>query len=186
MKRGCACKTRSRSSRAETRASARRFVWRWRAKERKSSSTITATKRRRTALVREIQSFGGTACEIGLDVSKPEDVQRLVAAAVERYGKLDIMVNNAGIEDERPFLEMTLENYLEDDRGESHRHLDRLSSGRAANGGARARRTHHQHLVHSRRNHDADERRVLREQRRDPHADAHHRRRIGRVRHHGK
>lgn len=35
----------------------------------------------------------GVAC----DVTKEEDVARLVAAAVERYGRLDIMVNNAGI-----------------------------------------------------------------------------------------
>lgn len=64
------------------------------------------------ALVREIQSFGGQACEIGADVSRPEDVQQLVVAAVQRFGSLDIMVNNAGIEHQRPFLEMPLEEYL--------------------------------------------------------------------------
>lgn len=63
------------------------------------------------ALVSEIESFGGTACEIGADVSVPGDVQRLVDAAVERYGKLDVMVNNAGIEMQHPFLEMPLEAY---------------------------------------------------------------------------
>lgn len=64
-----------------------------------------------SALVREIANFGGTACEIGADVSKPEDVRRLVGAAVERYGNLDIMVNNAGIEQQHPFIEMPLEDY---------------------------------------------------------------------------
>ncbi|HKU68126.1 MAG TPA: glucose 1-dehydrogenase [Candidatus Baltobacteraceae bacterium] len=62
-------------------------------------------------LVREIQSFGGTACCIGADVSKPDDVRALVGGAVERYGKLDIMVNNAGIEEEHPFVEMPLDVY---------------------------------------------------------------------------
>jgi glucose 1-dehydrogenase len=61
--------------------------------------------------VNQILRFGGTACEIGADVSKPDDVRKMVAAAVERYGKLDIMVNNAGIEEQHPFVEMPLEVY---------------------------------------------------------------------------
>lgn len=64
-----------------------------------------------SALVNQILSFGGTACEIGADVSKPEEVRQLVGAAVERYGKLDVMVNNAGIEEQHPFVEMPLEVY---------------------------------------------------------------------------
>lgn len=63
------------------------------------------------ALAREIQGFGGKACGIGADVSKPADVQQLIEAAVSRYGKLDVMVNNAGIEQQHPFLEMPLEAY---------------------------------------------------------------------------
>jgi glucose 1-dehydrogenase len=63
------------------------------------------------ALVKEIASFGGSAYDIGADVSKPEGMQTLIAAAVERYGHLDIMVNNAGIEEQHPFLEMPLEAY---------------------------------------------------------------------------
>ena len=63
------------------------------------------------ALVSEIKAFGGAACEIGADVSKPQDMQSLIAAAIERYGKLDIMVNNAGIEQQHPFIEMPLEDY---------------------------------------------------------------------------
>lgn len=63
------------------------------------------------ALVREIAAFGGTACEIGADVSKAADVAQLIDAAVQRYGKLDVMVNNAGIEEEHPFLEMPLSVY---------------------------------------------------------------------------
>lgn len=63
------------------------------------------------ALVREIQGFGGTACAIGADVSKPAEIAQLIEAAVGRYGKLDIMVNNAGIEEQHPFIEMPLEVY---------------------------------------------------------------------------
>lgn len=41
------------------------------------------------------------------DVSRREDVQRTVDAAVSRFGRLDIAVNNAGIEIKKPFLEVT-------------------------------------------------------------------------------
>lgn len=64
-----------------------------------------------SALVREIASYGGTSCAIGADVSKPADVELLVEASVNRYGKLDVMVNNAGIESQHPFVEMPLEDY---------------------------------------------------------------------------
>jgi glucose 1-dehydrogenase len=64
-----------------------------------------------SALVREIQAFGGTAFEIGANVAKLEDVRAIIAAAVERYGHLDVIVNNAGIEEQHPFLEMPLEVY---------------------------------------------------------------------------
>jgi glucose 1-dehydrogenase len=35
----------------------------------------------------------------------------LIGAAVDRYGKLDVMVNNAGIEEQHPFVEMPLDVY---------------------------------------------------------------------------
>lgn len=57
---------------------------------------------------------GGTPCYfVKIDVSKPEDVQRMVATAVERYGKLDVLFNNAGIEGEMnaPTADCTLENW---------------------------------------------------------------------------
>jgi glucose 1-dehydrogenase len=38
-------------------------------------------------------------------------VEALVHAAVERFGALDVMVNNAGIEEQHPFVEMPLEVY---------------------------------------------------------------------------
>src|SRR6185437_1221668 len=63
------------------------------------------------ALAAQIAADGGTASAIGADVSKPEDVQALIGAALDRYGKLDIMVNNAGIEEQHPFIEMPLEVY---------------------------------------------------------------------------
>jgi glucose 1-dehydrogenase len=56
-----------------------------------------------------IVDAGGKAVAIQADVAKPDDVRALVAQTVESYGKLDIMVNNAGIEKDMPFLETPFE-----------------------------------------------------------------------------
>jgi NAD(P)-dependent dehydrogenase (short-subunit alcohol dehydrogenase family) len=45
------------------------------------------------------------------DVARKEEVEALVTAAVRRFGRLDIMVNNAGIAPVRPFLEVTKDEY---------------------------------------------------------------------------
>ena len=44
---------------------------------------------------------------VEVDVTKRTDVERLVAAAIERFGRLDIMLNNAGIARSQPFLDIT-------------------------------------------------------------------------------
>jgi len=49
------------------------------------------------ATVRAIEEEGGEAIFVKTDVAKKEDVEAMVKAAVERYGKIDILVNCAGI-----------------------------------------------------------------------------------------
>lgn len=44
-----------------------------------------------------IKADGGEATFVAVDVSKPEQVEKMVAAAVETYGGLHVAVNNAGI-----------------------------------------------------------------------------------------
>lgn len=47
-------------------------------------------------VVRSIASRGGSALAVQVDVTRRADVQRLVATAVERFGRLDVLVSNAG------------------------------------------------------------------------------------------
>ena len=49
------------------------------------------------AVADEIEAGGGQALALSIDVSKKADADRMVRSTVERFGRLDIMVNNAGI-----------------------------------------------------------------------------------------
>lgn len=61
--------------------------------------------------VEEIRNEGGTACFYQVNIAKQEEVQALVAFAVETYGTLDIMVNNAGINRDGMLHKMPVENW---------------------------------------------------------------------------
>jgi NADP-dependent 3-hydroxy acid dehydrogenase YdfG len=49
------------------------------------------------ALVNRIAAAGGEAAYASTDVKRREDLSNLVALAIERYGKLDVFINNAGV-----------------------------------------------------------------------------------------
>lgn len=58
-----------------------------------------------------LTAAGHRALAVESDVSKPADLTRLVAAAVAEFGRLDVMVNNAGIETRHALLETTEDDY---------------------------------------------------------------------------
>ncbi|HEX4445022.1 MAG TPA: glucose 1-dehydrogenase [Galbitalea sp.] len=58
-------------------------------------------------LVEDVQRAGGHALAVEADVSRVADLQKLIRAAVEKFGRLDVMVNNAGIETRSSLLETT-------------------------------------------------------------------------------
>jgi glucose 1-dehydrogenase len=61
------------------------------------------------AAIQEIADGGGRAVAVQADVSKPEDVKNLVGQTVQRFGRLDVMVNNAGVEHKMSFLDTPLD-----------------------------------------------------------------------------
>lgn len=62
-------------------------------------------------LIAEIEKTGGSAVGVLADVAKPADLERLLDQAVEAFGRLDVMVNNAGIETRAGVLDTTEEDY---------------------------------------------------------------------------
>lgn len=68
---------------------------------------------RRTDLLEEIagkiRSAGGTATVVTMDISKPEDVQRLADTAIKQYGDIDVWINMSGVGAIGRFWEIPLE-----------------------------------------------------------------------------
>ena len=63
------------------------------------------------AVVQEIIDAGGEAIANGANVTQPEEVEAMVASAVERWGRVDILINNAGILRDKTFAKMTLDDF---------------------------------------------------------------------------
>jgi NAD(P)-dependent dehydrogenase (short-subunit alcohol dehydrogenase family) len=60
-----------------------------------------------------IRARGGEAIAVMADVSKDDDVARMVETGVREFGGIDILVSNVGIRRYRPFLEITPEEWRE-------------------------------------------------------------------------
>ena len=61
--------------------------------------------------VKQIKETGGEASVYTVNVAKQEEVQSMVQFAIDTYGKLDIMVNNAGINRDGMLHKMPVENW---------------------------------------------------------------------------
>ena len=104
-----------RSSPARGAASAARTRSRSRTPARRSSSTTSAprsparatTTRPPSRSSQEIEAAGGEAAANGENVADFAGAERLVAQAIDTFGRLDILVNNAGILRDRMIVNMT-------------------------------------------------------------------------------
>lgn len=66
---------------------------------REGAALVVSARRsaRLDQLVAAIAAAGGRALAVPADVTRPDDMRRLVSSAVERFGRLDVMIANAGI-----------------------------------------------------------------------------------------
>jgi glucose 1-dehydrogenase len=63
------------------------------------------------AIIDDVEAAGGEAVGCEADVSKVVDLRRLVDTAVQEFGRLDVMVNNAGVEFGETLTTLTEEKY---------------------------------------------------------------------------
>jgi NAD(P)-dependent dehydrogenase (short-subunit alcohol dehydrogenase family) len=63
------------------------------------------------ATVETIRAAGGEAVYVSADVASEADVKRLIETAVDTFGRLDVMVNNAGVMVAKPLLQLTEEDF---------------------------------------------------------------------------
>ncbi len=62
-------------------------------------------------MAQEIRREGGEALPVKADVSREGDVQTMMSEFLEAFGRIDIVVPNAGIQKDAPFAEMTIEDW---------------------------------------------------------------------------
>ena len=65
------------------------------------------------AVVREIEATGGRAIAVLADVTDTAAVERMAAAAVECFGRIDFLINNAAVRREKPLDDMTFGEWRE-------------------------------------------------------------------------
>ena len=63
------------------------------------------------SVVAEIESAGGEAMASSASVTDPDGVGAMVAEAMDRWGRIDVLINNAGILRDRSFANMSLDDF---------------------------------------------------------------------------
>src|SRR5271170_4723458 len=63
------------------------------------------------SLARELTGSGGKAIALTTDVTRCEEVKKLVDAAVQAYGRIDVMINNAGLMPQAPLERLKIDEW---------------------------------------------------------------------------
>lgn len=80
---------------------------------RRGAAVVLAARRseRIDAIAQEVREQGGRAATCVVDVTEAEDLRRLVATTIDRYGRIDVLVNNAGIAPISPLADLDTESW---------------------------------------------------------------------------
>jgi 2-deoxy-D-gluconate 3-dehydrogenase len=80
---------------------------------RAGARIVVAARNREKSLaaVTELERLGGEAVAVEVDVTREASVAALVRATTERWGRLDVLVNNAGINIRKPAQDLSLEEW---------------------------------------------------------------------------
>lgn len=79
----------------------------------KGAKVVLAARRqeRLDALVSKLEDIGGEALAVVTDVTSEADIKQLFTSAVDRFGTVDVLINNAGIAENTPVHETSLEHW---------------------------------------------------------------------------
>lgn len=80
----------------------------------RAGARIVATARTAAELdkvVEQLHAIGGDGLAVVADLTREEDVDRLQSAAIDRYGQVDILINNAGVGKYGPLSSLTAADY---------------------------------------------------------------------------
>jgi NAD(P)-dependent dehydrogenase (short-subunit alcohol dehydrogenase family) len=80
---------------------------------RAGAKVVVAGRRRERLgeLVREVEAKGGEALAVATDVADQAEVERLIEKALDRFGRIDTLVNNAGVGLAARFSETTIDDF---------------------------------------------------------------------------
>ncbi|KUN81154.1 oxidoreductase [Streptomyces bungoensis] len=79
----------------------------------RGAAVVLAARRseRIDAIAQDIREEGGRAVTCVVDVTRPQDLQRLVSTTIDQYGRIDVLVNNAGIAPISPLADLDTEGW---------------------------------------------------------------------------
>jgi NADP-dependent 3-hydroxy acid dehydrogenase YdfG len=80
---------------------------------RQGATVVLGARRldRLKALTKELEARGGKALPLETDVTRSDQVKALVDSAVQTYGRIDVMINNAGLMPQAPLEQLKVDEW---------------------------------------------------------------------------